>query len=114
MWRIYSVDNILFILHRITGIGLFVYLLAHIYTISTAMLFGPASFNAAMQLFAQPEMFLVDVLLFGSLVFHAVNGTRLIAHERGWWLEQADMLSRATVVGWLGLWGGMIAAAVAV
>ena len=108
------VDSVLFILHRITGIGLFVYLLAHIYTISTAMLFGPASFNAAMQFFAQPEMFLVDMLLFGSLVFHAVNGSRLIAHERGWWLEQADMLSRATVFGWLGLWGGVIAAAVAV
>ncbi|MFP3921319.1 MAG: succinate dehydrogenase, cytochrome b556 subunit [Dichotomicrobium sp.] len=114
MWRIYSVDSVLFLLHRLTGIGLFVYLLAHIYTISTAMLFGPAAFDAAMRFFAQPEMFLVDVLLFGSLVFHAVNGIRLIAHERGWWLERADMLSRATVLGWLGLWGGMIAAAVAV
>ena len=114
MWRIYSVDSVLFILHRITGIGLFVYLLAHIYTISTAMLFGPESFNDAMRYFAQPEMLLLDVLLFGSLVFHAVNGTRLIAHERGWWLEQADMLSRVTVFGWLGLWGGVIAAAVTV
>lgn len=114
MWRIYSVDSVLFILHRLTGIGLFVYLLAHIYTISTAMLFGPAAFDAAMRFFAQPEMFLFDALLFGSLVFHAVNGIRLIAHERGWWLERADMLSRATVLGWLGLWGGMIAAAVAV
>lgn len=105
MWRIYSVDGLLFLLHRITGLGLFVYLIAHIWTISTAMLGGPQMFDRVMSMLATPSMRVFDALLIGSLIFHAVNGLRLMAHERGLWLERADALARTTMTAWLGLWG---------
>ena len=31
MWRIYSAHNVLFILHRVTGLALLTYLFAHIF-----------------------------------------------------------------------------------
>lgn len=105
MWRLYSVDGLLFALHRVTGVGLFLYLLAHIWTISTAMLGGPAAFDRVMTTLASPSFRALDVLLLGSLIFHAVNGLRLMAHERGMWLERADAQARTTVTAWLGLWG---------
>lgn len=105
MWRIYSADNILFILHRVTGVALLVYLLAHIWTVSTAMLGGPEMFDRVMATLAGPEFLIADMALLGSVIFHTVNGLRLIAHERGWWLESADGLARLTLVAWLGLWG---------
>lgn len=111
MWRIYSVDNVLFLLHRITGVSLFVYVIAHIWMVSTAMLGGPEMFDAIMKTLAGPEFLAGDILLFGGLVFHTINGLRLMAHERGLWLENADVLARTTIVAWLGLWG--VAGAVA-
>lgn len=86
MWRIYSVDNVLFLLHRITGVALFFYVIAHIWMVSTAMLGGAEMFDAIMKTLAGPEFLAVDILVFGSLVFHAINGLRLMAHERGLWL----------------------------
>lgn len=105
MLRIYSVDGMLFLLHRVTGVGLFVYLIAHIWTVSTAMIGGPQMFDRIMAALASPSLRALDILLLGSLIFHAVNGLRVIAHERGLWLERADVLARTTVTAWLGLWG---------
>lgn len=105
MWRIYSIDNVLFLLHRITGIGLFVYLILHIWTVSTAMLGGPQMFNDVMTALASPKFLLLDMALLGGLIFHIANGLRLMAHERGLYLESASALSRVTVAAWLGLWG---------
>lgn len=104
MWRIYSIDGVLFLLHRITGIALLVFLLAHIWVISTALLSGPETFNDIMKFLAQPGFLVTDALLLGSITFHAVNGIRLLAHEHGLWLESADALARVTVFAWLGLW----------
>lgn len=113
MWRIYSPDNVLFLLHRITGIGLFAYLLAHIWVVSTALIAGPATFDRIMGALAAPGFLIVDLLLFGSVLFHTINGLRLLAHERGLWLEWGDVLARATLATWLALWVAAGAAAVA-
>lgn len=112
MWRVYSADNVLFLLHRITGVALFVYLLAHIWTVSTAMIGGPEMFDRVWGTLTAPGFLAIDVLLFGGLLFHTVNGLRLMAHERGLWLERSDALARLTVVGWLALVGAAGAAAV--
>lgn len=103
MWRMYTIDGVLFVLHRITGVALFVYLVAHILTISTAMLAGAESFDRIMGILAEPKFLVVDLMLFGCLLFHALNGLRIIAHERGVWLDQAALISRALLVAWGGL-----------
>lgn len=65
------------ILHRITGLGLTAYILMHIIAL-TGLLKGEAAFNAEMKLFSSP-LFLVGEWLLGALViFHAVNGIRIV------------------------------------
>ena len=109
MWRTYSIDGVLFVLHRITGLALFIYLVAHVVTISTAMLSGPETFDRLMATLAGPRFLVVDLALFGCLLFHALNGLRLIVHERGILVDQGPLIGRAV----LGAWGCLLAASAA-
>lgn len=70
------------ILHRITGLGLTAYILLHIIAL-TGLLKGEAAFNEEMKLFSSP-LFLVGEWLLGALVmFHAVNGIRIVLVDLG-------------------------------
>lgn len=70
------------ILHRITGLGLTAYILVHIIAL-TGLLKGEAAFNAEMKLFTSP-LFLVGEWFLGVLVmFHAVNGIRIVLVDLG-------------------------------
>lgn len=70
------------ILHRITGLGLTAYILMHIIAL-TGLLKGEAAFNAEMKLFSSP-LFLVGEWLLGVLVmFHAINGIRIVLVDLG-------------------------------
>lgn len=101
MWRIYSIHNVLFILHRVTGVALLVYLLAHIWVVSSAMLGGAGAFDAMMSTLTSRSFFVLELFLFASLLFHALNGLRLMAHEHGLLLAQREAILRATVIATL-------------
>jgi succinate dehydrogenase / fumarate reductase, cytochrome b subunit len=103
MWRMYSIDGVLFVLHRVTGVALFIYLIAHILTISTAMLAGAETFDKVMAALAAPAFLVVDLTLFACLLFHALNGLRLIAHERGLLIDRGALVSRTVLGAWVGL-----------
>lgn len=107
MWRMYSIDGVLFVMHRITGVALFIYLIAHIFTISTAMLAGAETFDRVMTALADPSFLVVDLTLFASLLFHALNGLRLIAHERGLLIDRGPLVSRTVLGAWVGLLAGV-------
>ncbi|HEX5411829.1 MAG TPA: succinate dehydrogenase, cytochrome b556 subunit [Terriglobia bacterium] len=65
------------LLHRVTGIGVFLFLLAHI--IDTAMIgWGPAYYNEAMALYRHPAFRVGEVILAGAVLYHALNGVRII------------------------------------
>lgn len=65
------------ILHRLTGVGVFVFLLAHI--VDTAMIgWGPALYNKMMGLYRNPFFRVGEVLLAGAVLYHALNGIRIM------------------------------------
>jgi succinate dehydrogenase hydrophobic membrane anchor protein len=66
-------------IHRIAGIGLVVYLLIHIYTLS--FLSEPQIFDAKMRLFGFFFFTLLEWLLCIPVIIHALNGGRLILYE---------------------------------
>lgn len=114
MWRIYSIHNVLFILHRITGLALLVYLVAHIFAVSSALLSGPAAFDAFMGIVSGRGFFALELLLAACLIFHAANGLRLILAERGVPLLRTESLVYAALIaslatgaaaGWVALGG---------
>ena len=112
MWRIYSIRNVTFILHRVTGAALLVYFVAHVLVVSTAMVSGPEAFSATMAAFRHPAFRAVELAIVGCILFHGLNGLHIIAAERGWLRADGIAVPRATVAATLAIW--IAAAAVAV
>lgn len=65
------------VLHRITGVSIFFFLLVHI--LDTALLrLSPEAYNAVIGTYQTPIMGLGEVGLVGAIGFHALNGLRII------------------------------------
>ncbi|ALJ19335.1 succinate dehydrogenase [Microbacterium sp. No. 7] len=82
------------VLHRITGIAIFFFLLVHV--LDTALIrVTPEAYNAVMSTYKNPIMGLGETVLVAAIVYHAFNGLRIIAvdiwpwatrHQRQlWW-----------------------------
>ncbi|HEX8995640.1 MAG TPA: succinate dehydrogenase, cytochrome b556 subunit [Ktedonobacterales bacterium] len=65
------------LLHRITGLGVLLFLLVHIVDI-TLIGFGPTIYNDAIAIFSTPIIRVISLALIASLLFHAFNGIRII------------------------------------
>jgi succinate dehydrogenase / fumarate reductase cytochrome b subunit len=66
--------------HRASGLGVLFYLFMHIVETSTVLL-GPDTYNAAIGIFKNLPFRLLEVLLMAALVYHALNGLRVIAMD---------------------------------
>ena len=66
------------VLHRITGISIFFFLLVHV--LDTAVVrVSPEVYNAVIGAYKNPIMGFGEIVLVGAVVFHALNGLRIIA-----------------------------------
>ena len=64
------------LLHRVTGVGVFLFLLAHV--VDTALIgWGPEVYNKMMSLYRHPAFRVGETLLAGAVLFHALNGIRI-------------------------------------
>jgi len=64
------------VLHRLSGIGVFLFLLIHIVDISIIG-WGPVWFNKLLFLYRYPAFRLGEVALVAAVLFHAINGVRI-------------------------------------
>jgi succinate dehydrogenase / fumarate reductase cytochrome b subunit len=65
------------VLHRITGVAIFFFLLVHI--LDTALIrVSPEAYNAVIGTYKNPIMGLGEIALVAAIVFHAFNGIRII------------------------------------
>lgn len=87
---------IAWILHRITGILLGGYLFLHIWVIHH-LAKGEEAFNDVMAAVQSPLFHLLEVGLLGTVVYHAVNGLRVIFIDYGN-LAQREIFRKATYV----------------
>ena len=69
-----------YILHRITGIGVFVFLILHIGDTFLIML-GPEPYNHAMSLYKLPWFRPAEILLAAAVFYHAGNGMRVAVYD---------------------------------
>jgi len=64
-------------LHRITGVAVFLFLLAHI--VDTALVgFGPALYNRVVHVYHNPIVRLMEIGLALMVLFHALNGIKIM------------------------------------
>jgi succinate dehydrogenase / fumarate reductase cytochrome b subunit len=69
------------ILHRITGIALTAYIFMHIFALSSLQkhkVDGGQAFNEEMALFSSPIFLIVEWLLFAFVLYHTLNGVRIV------------------------------------
>lgn len=65
------------LLHRITGLGILLFLFVHIVDISLIS-FGPPAYNEGVLLFDTVEVRILSLALIGAVLFHAFNGVRIM------------------------------------
>lgn len=98
------------ILHKITGISIVVFLIFHIWGMSQ-MSKGPEAFNHVIEVYKSPFFRVGEILLLGALLFHGFNGVRLILGEFTTWANTKHKLLLYTtyaLAGALFVIGGVI------
>lgn len=65
------------VVHRITGVGVFFFLLVHV--LDTALVrVSPDAYDSVIATYKTPLVNLMEVGLVGAVLFHAFNGVRII------------------------------------
>ena len=77
MWYKGGIGQWSWALHRVTGVGVLVFLLLHILDTSLIIL-GPEHYNTIIALYRVPIFRVMEVGLFAAVLFHALNGVRII------------------------------------
>jgi succinate dehydrogenase / fumarate reductase cytochrome b subunit len=75
-----GLGQLYWILHRLTGLGIFAFLALHIVDIYLIG-FGPEPFNTLSAIYHLPIMRIGHIGLFFAVVFHALNGLRIVFAE---------------------------------
>jgi succinate dehydrogenase / fumarate reductase cytochrome b subunit len=63
--------------HRITGLGVLLFLLLHIVDIFLVN-YGPEVFNELLFLYRHPVFRIGEIILVGAVYYHAANGVRIM------------------------------------
>ncbi|MFT4210257.1 MAG: succinate dehydrogenase, cytochrome b556 subunit [Microbacterium sp.] len=66
------------VLHRITGVAIFFFLLVHILDTSLIRV-SPEAYDAVIGTYKNPIMGIGEIALVGAIAYHAFNGLRIIA-----------------------------------
>lgn len=78
----WGLERYLYTLHRITGLGILLYFIMHIF-VTTTRVFGEETWEATMAAVGSPIFKIGEYLVFFAFCFHALNGIRLILIELG-------------------------------
>lgn len=76
------------ILFRISGVVLVLYLFAHVAVISQGRLNGARTLNSIFKTFDKPLFVFLDLMLVAAVLYHAVNGVRIILMDLGVGIKQ--------------------------
>lgn len=85
----WGIERYLYSVHRVTGVGLLLFFMIHIFESSLRVL-GPETWNAAMDSLKHPLLKIGEILVFSGFAFHALNGIRLILIELGLAVGKAE------------------------
>lgn len=83
----YGLERYAYILHRVTGLGLLLYFILHIFVTGTRI-GGPGSWDAAMANMSGTIFKIGEYIIFVAFVYHALNGIRLGLTELGFLMGQ--------------------------
>jgi len=73
-----------FVMHRLTGVGVLVFLLIHVSEMGLLLL-GPEIYNATMEIYRKPVFKVMEIFLVAAVLFHALNGIRIVIFD--FWVD---------------------------
>lgn len=76
------------ILFRISGLVLVAYLFVHIWVISQGRVGGATQLNNLFKMFDKPVLVFFDLMLVAAVLYHALNGVRVILMDLGVGIRQ--------------------------
>lgn len=79
----YGLERYLYLLHRVTGLGILLFLLIHLTVTTVFRIQGQDVWEAAMALLRNPWFRVGEYLVVVAFIYHALNGLRLILQELG-------------------------------
>ena len=79
----YGLERYLYLLHRITGLGMLLFLIFHLIETTFFRIQGQSVWEATMALLQNPWFEVGIYLVAVAFVYHALNGLRLILQELG-------------------------------
>ena len=89
-----NVGTVAWLLHRLSGVALAVYLIPHFFSVNTAR-GGPAALDSELAGFATPLFAAAEYVLVLTVAFHLLNGLRIIA------IDFLDLSRRQKLLFWL-------------
>lgn len=78
----YSLERYLYILQRISGLAIILYVIFHL-TVNGLRIGGVVAWESAMSFLEHPVFMAGEYLVFLAFIFHSVNGLRLLLQELG-------------------------------
>ncbi|HEX7364913.1 MAG TPA: hypothetical protein VF366_07100 [Dehalococcoidia bacterium] len=79
----YKLERYLYILHRVTGLGILLFLVFHLTATTFFRIQGEEVWNAAMGFLSNPLFKAGEYLVAAAFAIHMLNGFRLILQELG-------------------------------
>jgi succinate dehydrogenase / fumarate reductase cytochrome b subunit len=94
--------------HRATGVAVFFFLLVHV--LDTALVrISPDAYNSVVESYKNPFVGLVEAGLVAVIVFHGLNGLRIIAIDASRWaLRRQTLLSVIVIILWAIVMAGFL------
>ncbi|NOH02618.1 MAG: succinate dehydrogenase, cytochrome b556 subunit [Chloroflexi bacterium] len=71
-----GVGQLSFVLHRMTGLGILLFLVIHVVDTSTVFFF-PSLYADAIAIYRSVPFMIGEILLVFSVIYHGVNGVRI-------------------------------------
>ena len=75
-------------LFRISGLVLVFYLFVHVWVISQGRVGGPETLDSFFEFFDRPLLVFLDLMLVAAVLYHALNGVRIILMDFGVGIRQ--------------------------
>lgn len=102
-----GLGQLMFVLHRVTGLGILLFLIIHILDTATVY-FYPSLYNEAIAIYRTTPFMIGEIFLVFSVLFHGVNGVRIALFDlyfpHKWNIESERTSSIWTLVITLILW----------
>ena len=81
-WEKWRMGTVAFAMHRASGVVIALYGITHVMVVSFALA-GEEGFNRLMDTFQQPWVLVLEMLLVAVVLFHMLNGVRILLFDIG-------------------------------